>query len=115
MFVYERFNYRALTGKFLVCLIAGRLWEVVAHGNSTVLYLHCKFFRESCSSDNVKLIIGWFFFCLSFILFSRLMKTCGAPSKSNSISKEKSRAKFEGNSKPLLPVAGGPFFAYVKP
>ena len=70
----------------MVCLIAGRLWEVVAHGSSTVLYLHCKFFRESCSSDNVKLIVGWFFFFLSFILFSHLMKTCGAPSKGNSIS-----------------------------
>ena len=34
MFVYERFNYRAFTGKFLVCLIAGHLWEVVAHGIS---------------------------------------------------------------------------------
>ena len=36
MFVYERFNYRAFTGKFLVCLIAGRLWEVVAHRISKV-------------------------------------------------------------------------------
>ena len=105
VFVYERFNRRAFNGKFLVCLIAGRLREVVAHGSSTVLYFHCKFFRESCSSDNVKLIVEWFFFFLSFIFFWRLMKTCGAPSKSNSISKEKSRAKFEGNSKRLLPVA----------
>lgn len=71
--------------------------------------------KFNCTSDNVKLIVGWFFFFLSFILFSRLMKTCGAPSKSNSISKEKSRAKFEGNSKRLLPVADGSFFAYVKP
>ena len=39
------------------------------------------------------------------------MKTCGAPSKSDSISKEKSRANFDGNSKRLLPVANGPFFA----
>ena len=34
VFVYERFNYRAFTGKVLVCLIAGRLWDVVAHGIS---------------------------------------------------------------------------------
>ena len=30
------FNGKALTGKILVFSIGGRLWEVVAHGGSTV-------------------------------------------------------------------------------
>ena len=30
------FNGKALTGKILVFSIGGRLWEVVAHGGSTI-------------------------------------------------------------------------------
>ena len=30
-------NYKALTGKILVFWMSGRLWEVVAHGVSTVV------------------------------------------------------------------------------
>ena len=37
VFIYWRFQLKALTGKILVFWIGGRLWEVVAHGGSTVL------------------------------------------------------------------------------
>ena len=45
--------------------------------------------KFNCTSDNVKLIVGWFFFFLSFILFSRLMKTCGAHQKATASLKRK--------------------------
>ena len=31
------FNHKVLTGKTLVVWIGGRLWEVLAHGSSTVI------------------------------------------------------------------------------
>ena len=55
------------------------------------------------------LFLSFFYFIFTFD------ENLWSPSKSNSISKEKSRAKFEGNSKRLLPVADGSFFDYVKP
>ena len=43
----------------------GRTW------NFKGLKVYGKCFRESCSSDNLKLIVGWFlFFLFSFLLFS---------------------------------------------
>ena len=38
-------SYRVLIGKILVFWIGGWLWEVVAHGISTVILLHEKFLQ----------------------------------------------------------------------
>ena len=47
-------NCNAVTGKILVFWIGGRLWEVVAHGSSTVYINH--YFNETAHRANGSLI-----------------------------------------------------------